>query len=159
MPRVLRIHVRAPVRPTELPERVREAILNLFPEAKLDAGRDAIEGEAPNLDRLAQLVRQYQIPDTARGILLRGRRGATTQTTFLLGKQAAAAGAPNLGVQPGPLGEIEVTVQAETDRELLYAIYSVGFDTTVPEEWSRVPREYRPAEADAPGPEIDEEHP
>lgn len=141
---MLRIRARAPVRLTEDPERVRRALLNLFPDAQLTESRDLVEGTTGSLVRLAELVRSHQIPDTARGVLLRGRRGETTRTRILLGKQAAFVGRPNFGVEPTPLGEIEVEIEADDERELLYAIYSVGFDTMVPEEFSRTPREFRP---------------
>lgn len=143
---MLRIRVRAPVKVTEDPEKVRRAILNLFPDAILQVEPDRIEGSAGGLGRLAELVRKHQIPDTARNVLLRGRRGETTRTRVLLGKQAAFVARPNLGVEPGPLGEIEVEIEADEEKELLYAIYEVGFDTTVPDEWAKVPREFRPDE-------------
>lgn len=138
--------MRAPVRPTEDPAKVERAIRNVFPEATLEVVPEGLQGTAPDLARLAEMVRAHQIPDTARNILLRGRRGETTRTRFLLGKQAAFVERPNLGVEPGPLGEIEVLVEADDEKELLYAIYEVGFDTTVDPEFAKTPREFRPVE-------------
>lgn len=142
LPRVLRVHVRAAVRPTEDLARVRQAVRNLFPDAVLAESPHEIVGDTTSLARLAELVRNHHIPDTARSVMLHGLEGATTR--FLLGKQAAFVGYPGFGSQPSALGEIEVSIGADDERELLYAIYEVGFDTTVDESLARVPREYRP---------------
>ncbi|MHB8584501.1 MAG: RNA-binding domain-containing protein [Thermoplasmatota archaeon] len=148
---MVQVHVATRIRPTEDPEKVRMAILELFPDAKLERralGSDSVEasweGHTESLTRLAEIVRDTQIPDTARGVMLRGIAGRTTR--FLLGKQAALARKAAFGTESGPLGEIEVTIEAGNEEELLYAIYNVGFDTTVPFELARVPREYRPPE-------------
>jgi predicted RNA binding protein with dsRBD fold (UPF0201 family) len=147
---LLRIELRALVRPTEDAGRVEAAIRNLFPDAALALrprnGREEREwtGTSPDAVGLRNRVRDQRIPDTARSVLLRGKMGASAR--FHLGKQAAFMGKASFGAQPGALGEIEVTLTASDERELLYAIYDLAFDTTVPEDLARIPREYRPSE-------------
>ncbi|MHB8604746.1 MAG: RNA-binding domain-containing protein [Thermoplasmatota archaeon] len=140
----IRVLVRAAVRPTEDPERVERAVLNLFPGADLARGALEITGEARDLARLASLVSEHRIPDTARGVMVRGIDAAdATRSRFLLGKQAAFVGKPNFGPQASPLGEIEVTLAAESPQALERAIYACAPDTTVPDDLATVPRSER----------------
>ena len=114
----LRIHVLAPIRPTEDVEKVRGAIESLFPGAKVEARPDRITAIAPSLDRLTELVRSYRIPDTARGQMLAGLTDDGLRSTFLLGKQAAAVGRAHFGPLRSPLGDIEVTLLGDEDFEV-----------------------------------------
>jgi predicted RNA binding protein with dsRBD fold (UPF0201 family) len=143
---VLRIEVRTPVRPTEEPERVRKAILNLFPDARIEESPHEMVGVTASLERLRELVRSLQIPDAARGAMLQDVDPDGRTARFLLGKQAAAAGKPHFGAARGPLGDLEVTVSGDAEHEAERAIYRVAPDTTVPPEWAEVPRSLRPPE-------------
>jgi predicted RNA binding protein with dsRBD fold (UPF0201 family) len=140
---VLRIHVRAPVRPTEDPERVRAAIISLFPDAVFSDGPGEVVAHVQGLDRLRQLIRSARIPDTARSVMLGGIYN-DPQTTFLLGKQAAAAGRVHFGPLRSPLGDLEVTFAGGDLNEVERAIYALAPDTTVPDEWAQIPLRLRP---------------
>lgn len=142
---MLTVRVRAPVKATEVPERVAEAVANLFPEADLELRDHEVVAEAPDLEGLREAVRRHQIPDTAREVMLAGRGGP--RTSFALGKQAAYAGRPHFGAGHSPLGDLEVTVEADDAEALLRAIYETAPDTTVEPELGIVPPRYRPPEA------------
>ena len=119
--------LRAPVHPTERPERVMDAVRNLFPNAALRATGAGIEGESPDAGRLAHLIREQRIPDTARGMLLRGQDGGRTR--FAVNKQAAAAGKLNFATREGPLGDITVELWSADAAELARFIDEVAPDT------------------------------
>lgn len=141
---MLRIHVRAPLRPTEDPEKVRAAILRLFPGATVEAGADELTATAPSLDRVRELVRSQRIPDTARGQMLAGLSMDGASARFLLGKQAAAAGRAHFGPLRSPLGDLEVSLFGDEAFEVERAIYRVAPDTTVAAELAEVPLALRP---------------
>ena len=141
---MLRVRVRAPVNPTEDVERVRGAILALFPDAKVQEGEGVLVAEATDLGRLRELVRSERIPDSARGQMLAGLRDDGLRARFLLGKQAAAAGRAHFGPVRSPLGDLEVTLEGDEPHEVEKAIYRVAHDTTVPPELAEVPPDLRP---------------
>lgn len=121
------VQVTTPVKDTEIPERVADAVRNVFPEA--DVGREgdrrepsdrasggaaSREGElratAHGIEHLSELLHEQAILDTARGAFFSGQRGDTF--SFDLKKQAAFEGRVNFAVgSPGELGTIHVRVQ------------------------------------------------
>jgi hypothetical protein len=102
--------VSAPVRATEDVAKVTSAVLNLFPDARVDAIGEAIVAETESLDRLRELIRNEKIRDAARGQLRQGRRG--TSTRVLLSKQAAFMGRVNFSAG-SPLGDIAVEIESD----------------------------------------------
>lgn len=141
---VLRIHVLAPVKPTEDPAKVRQAVTNLFPGAEVQESEGRVYALAPSLDRIRELVRSERIPDTARGVMLAGLSMDGSSARFLLGKQAAAAGRVHFGALRSPLGDVEVTLLGDEPHEVERAIYRTAPDTTVPPELAEVPPALRP---------------
>ncbi|MCA1812382.1 MAG: hypothetical protein LC624_00335 [Halobacteriales archaeon] len=121
------IRIRAPVQPTESPTKVEAAVRALFPDARLELRGAWLEGSASDLATLARLVREQRIPDTARGVLLRGQDGGVAR--FAANKQAAAAGKLNFATREGPLGDIHVEVRAGDAAGLAAAIDEVAPDT------------------------------
>lgn len=119
--------IRAPVQPTESAAKVAEAVRKLFPEASLEERPGLVEGPAGSLARLGQLVRDQRIPDTARGVLLRGQEGAGSRVK--VNKQAAAAGRLNFATREGPLGDIEVEVRGASAQEFAAWVDQVAPDT------------------------------
>lgn len=116
----LRIGVSAIVSPSEVGARVRDAVLRIFPGAGLEtrphhpAGWSLVEGEAPSLDRFAEIIAQTRIRDAARAVMLRGARGGDgTRTRFFLSKQAALGGRVNFAEEGVLLGPIIVEVEGE----------------------------------------------
>lgn len=119
----------ARVNATESGEKVRQAVLNLFPRAALDPSPDAVRGETNDLDALAKAIRSARVLDTARAVFLRGMTSDGLSTAFDLNKQAAFSGRLNFATVPGPLGDIQVMVVAGTPEELRAWIDAVAPDT------------------------------
>ncbi len=107
--------VETSLRPTESPEKVRRAVLNLFPKAHLEEG-ESIGGPAGSLDRFAELLRRQRILDSSREVLLGSIRGR--RLVFHLNKQAAFAGRVSFSAH-APLGDIRVTVVSDDLRGLV----------------------------------------
>ncbi|MGQ0797725.1 MAG: RNA-binding domain-containing protein [Methanobacteriota archaeon] len=113
---VQRVRVSAPVRPTEDADKVRRALLHVFPDLRIDASEDGLRGTTESVDRLRDLIRNRKIRDTARGVLLRGREG--DRTRFELNKQAAFAGRVSFAAG-SPLGDISVEIESERLEDLI----------------------------------------
>ncbi|HKZ99674.1 MAG TPA: RNA-binding domain-containing protein [Thermoplasmata archaeon] len=105
-----RIRVTAPVRPTEDVAKVTRAVLNLFPDARIEVRGDSIIGETESLDRLRELIRNQKIRDAARSLLRRARVGA--RTSVGLSKQAAFMGRVNFSAT-SPLGDLAVEIESD----------------------------------------------
>ncbi|KCZ72663.1 hypothetical protein ANME2D_01094 [Candidatus Methanoperedens nitroreducens] len=118
------VRISALIYPTEVEERVRTAITNLFPiELHLqDFGVPRLysEGNLESLRKLHMLLREVRILDTARSVLLAGIRGSTTQ--FSLNKQVAFIGGVNFPAVEESLGSIYVDISAESKEDLLKII-------------------------------------
>lgn len=136
--------VRAPLRPTEDPAKVRAAIESLFPGSSVEVSESEVVASAPSLGRIRELVRSTRIPDTARGVMVAGLSADGRSARFFLGKQAAAVGRAHFGALRSPLGDIEVSLFGEADFEVERAIYELAPDTTVAPELSEVPPGLRP---------------
>lgn len=140
------VRIRAPLNPTEVPERVEEAVRNLFPDADLERETTQVRAATTSLAHLADLIERHQIPDSARVAMLRGREKGTGLTRFELGKQAAYVGKPNFSPPPAGLGNLQIELEAADEDHLVRAIYETAPDTTVSPELSRLPPSQRPAE-------------
>jgi hypothetical protein len=125
--------VSVPVRPTEDEGKVRRALLNLFPDLRIEVAPDGLQGETADLETLRELIRSQRIRDTARGILQRGRSDARTK--FELSKQAALMGRVNFA-SGSPLGDISVDI--ETDA--LDDVIDFVAESTVPRAPTRSDR-------------------
>jgi predicted RNA binding protein with dsRBD fold (UPF0201 family) len=141
---MLRILARATVSPTEDEERVRAALLSLFPGAAVRREDGALVAEPRDLERFRELVRSERIPDSARGVMLAGLAEDGLRARFHVGKQAAAAGRAHFGALREPLGSIEVALWSDVPGEVERALYHVAPDTTVPLELAEVPPSLRP---------------
>ncbi len=107
--------------PTEPEEKVRHAIENVFPGARLRMIRlkgyvDRLEGTA-GLDHLHGLLRKQKILDTARSAMFRGLKD--DETSFELGKQAAYMGQVNFLDHEVALGGIYVTIRYKDPRLII----------------------------------------
>jgi predicted RNA binding protein with dsRBD fold (UPF0201 family) len=117
------VRIVAPVRPTEVPERVADAVRNVFPEADLERTDDRFVAESHSLDGLSARLHEREILDTARREFR--RRADDDGFSFALNKQAALQGVVNFAVgDPAELGEIEVhvTVREPGVDELIDAV-------------------------------------
>jgi len=103
------VQITAPVMPTEVTDRVRDAVTNLFPEADLEEGHGELVGEAHSMETFSELIHEQEILDTARGQFFAEQRGDTF--SFDLKKQAAFVDVVNFAVgEPAELGDIHVRV-------------------------------------------------
>lgn len=103
------VRIVAPVRDTEVTDRVADAVRNLFPSADLTHGPGRLVGEAHSLERLSERLHEQEILDTARREFQ--RRTSDEGFSFALKKQPAFEGVVNFSVgSPDELGDIEVHV-------------------------------------------------
>ncbi|USZ66693.1 coaE operon protein [Halorussus salilacus] len=106
------VQVTAPVNDTEIPDRVADAVTNVFPGAEIEEGHGELVAETHSLDHFSELLHRREILDTARGEFFGSRRGDTF--SFDLKKQAAFQGVVNFAVgNPDELGDIHVRVRVE----------------------------------------------
>ncbi|MDI3502190.1 MAG: hypothetical protein PWR13_1209 [Archaeoglobi archaeon] len=113
------VKIRAEIKRTEVEERVRRAILNIFPDAEIRREGNFLIGHANSLETLRELVHRQRIIDTVRSELLKNLRG---NSTFLkLRKQVAYVGRLNLS-EDDPLGEIEVEIFSNDIESLIWWI-------------------------------------
>jgi predicted RNA binding protein with dsRBD fold (UPF0201 family)/dephospho-CoA kinase len=113
--------VSALVYPTELEEKVRHAIENVFPGARLRMIKqkgyvDRLEGTA-GLDRLHELLRRQRILDTARSAMFKGLKDS--EISFELNKKAAYMGDLNFLDHEVALGGIYVTIRYKDPRLII----------------------------------------
>ena len=118
------VRISALVYPTEIEEKVRISIENIFPiELSLqDFGIPHLSGKGniETLRKLHMLLRQGQILDSARNIFLNGIDGNTMR--FSLNKQIAFVGKVNFSDGNESLGSIDVDITAENEDDILTLI-------------------------------------
>lgn len=105
----MRIVARAACHPTEDREKVKQALLNLFPEGEIEEGEDGTVVRTGSGEKLRQIIIDHHIRDTARSMMLCGRSGNVSR--FRLNKQVAFVGKVSFVEGNPPLGAIEVEVE------------------------------------------------
>ena len=120
------IEIFCPVFPSEDPEKVRTAILKVFPDAELETGEDEIKGRTDNLDRFSKQIRKQKILDTTRSVMIHGKRG--DRTRFFLNKQVAFVGKVSFCEERTILGTIKVVVIDEDIDELIDKVAPITVD-------------------------------
>ncbi|MFB6136551.1 MAG: RNA-binding domain-containing protein [Halobacteriaceae archaeon] len=104
------VDVRAPVRDTEVEDRVVRAVERLFPEAEVEVRDGEVVATAHSLDTVAERIREQRILDTARSLFFSNRHGEGF--AFDLKKQAAFKGVVNFSVgSEAELGDVHVEVR------------------------------------------------
>jgi predicted RNA binding protein with dsRBD fold (UPF0201 family) len=106
----IEVSVNAYIMPTERVEKVVSAIEKIFPGLMMDIRGDRIEAYN-GIDALRafhKLLREKEILDTARSVMLRGRSGKVIE--FRLNKQAALMGVVNFPPDEEPLGSIHIRI-------------------------------------------------
>lgn len=111
------VQITAPVRDTEVTDRVADAVQNLFPEAEIESNPGELLARSHSMDRFSELLHEQAILDTARGQFFANREGDTF--SFRLKKQAAFRGVVNFAVgEDSELGDLHVRVKVrEPDVE------------------------------------------
>ncbi|WP_128905450.1 RNA-binding domain-containing protein [Halorubrum amylolyticum] len=111
------VRIEAPVRDTEVTDRVADAVRNVFPDAEPAHEDGRLVAEAHTLDAFSDVLHEQEILDTARRVFL---QNCTDEGfDFSLKKQAAFEGVVNFAVgETDELGEIDVEVRVrEPDVE------------------------------------------
>jgi uncharacterized protein len=114
---MLLVTIRTVLRPTEDPEKVRTAILNLFPESEITVEQGEAVAKTATLERFMTLIRNQKILDSIRHKLLDGM--APGSTSISLNKQAAFVNRVSLSEGRTALGNIEVTIESEDVERLI----------------------------------------
>jgi len=116
--------------PTEDLERVSKALLNLFPEAEVNAFEDQVEARTTDLSRFKQLIRNHKILDSTRAVMLRGIDGQTI--LFQLNKQAAFVGKISFAEGKVPMGPITVEISVTDPEALIDDVAPSTIDGEIP---------------------------
>jgi len=114
-----KLKVLAEVKSTEDPEKVKNSILNIFPDIKVEEKDNEIIGfseEEDDLSRFIELVYSEAIRDSVNMVLKEGTQGA--KISFSMNKQAAFAGRVNLS-RVSPLGPIKVKIYVDNPYEYI----------------------------------------
>lgn len=128
---MLSVKLYCPVYPSEDPEKVKTAILKVFPDAVLEVSEGEIKGTTDNLNKFARQIRKQEILDTTRTLLLKGMKGNTDRTLIRLNKQVAFMGRISFSEERTILGTIKVIIE---DDELEALIQDVAPETVDGEE-------------------------
>ncbi len=118
------ISISAPLYPTESEEKVKSAILKIFPDAELEVEEDRITGKASDLERFREILRDLRIRDTARHYLMGHLKGGIME--FSISKQAAYVGKISFGGNNPALGEIEIRIESENPEKLIQWLTFIG---------------------------------
>ncbi|MFX1533032.1 MAG: RNA-binding domain-containing protein [Promethearchaeota archaeon] len=111
---VFHLTISAEINPSEDPEKVKSAILRIFPGVEISVRGKCVLGETTNpvvMENLHQLLLRQQILDAARRIFKEGITGSE-RINFMIHRQAAAVGRLSFvsSMDESPLGPIEVQV-------------------------------------------------
>ncbi|WP_336035686.1 RNA-binding domain-containing protein [Halobacterium yunchengense] len=104
------VEISAPVRPTEVTDRVVDAVTGLFPSAAVETHGSRVTATAHDVETLREQLFEQRILDTARTEFL--RNATADGFSFDLKKQAAYEGKVNFSVgSPDELGDVHVDVR------------------------------------------------
>lgn len=106
------VQITAPVNPTEVTDRVADAIENLFPEAEISSQPGELLATSHSMEHFSERLHEQAILDSARGAFFSNQQGSTF--SFDVKKQAAFEGVVNFAVGDGSeLGDIHVRVTVQ----------------------------------------------
>jgi predicted RNA binding protein with dsRBD fold (UPF0201 family) len=103
--------------PTEDPEKVRQALLNIFPGAYLQEAEGEVVAMTEDLGHFMEQVRRQRILDATRTVLIHAIQGSSTQ--LHLNKQVAFVGKITVMEGKSPLGDIDVTFEDDDIQALI----------------------------------------
>ncbi|MDR3206251.1 MAG: hypothetical protein LBT41_04065 [Candidatus Methanoplasma sp.] len=110
------VRISCPVNPSEDPEKVRAAVLGIFPGAELETDEKGLSGSA-DLEMFSRLIRRQKILDGARAMLFKGVRGKST--VIHLNKQVATVGKVSFAEPRAVLGTLEVRIEDDDIEALI----------------------------------------
>lgn len=120
------ISIRCPVNPSEDPDKVRRAVLSIFPDAELEERDGSLSGSAPGMDTFHHLIRKQRILDATRAMLFAGLRNGKTKV--MLNKQVATVGKVSFADRNPVLGAIEVTIESDDIEAFIDRLAPVTVD-------------------------------
>lgn len=101
------VEIETKVNPTEDPDKVVQAVKNLFPDADISIEGETLKAKAWDLRKFRDLLRRQRILDTARTELIKGK--INNETRIYLNKQTAYIGKINFADEDAILSPIVVT--------------------------------------------------
>ena len=125
----MRVRIFCRYYPTENVDKIKEAILKIFPDARIKISENYILAETRSMENFASLLRKQRIRDSARSVLIEGMDERSI--TFRLNKQVMTVGKINFAVEDMPLGDVEVRVEAEELEDIREILDSVAPSTRV----------------------------
>ncbi len=111
------ISISFPIHPTEEIEKLKTAIVNIFPDASVSETETTIQAKAADLSHFTERLKNQQIRDTARSIFL--RTSDEGKITFHLNKQAATVDRVNFTDGNSVLGDILVEISGPDISEVI----------------------------------------
>lgn len=102
--------------PSEDPEKVKGAVMNIFPDAVLNTAEEGFIGEA-GMDRFCSKIRKQKILDSTRSMMFKGIRGNTV--ILHLNKQVATVGKVSFTEPNTILGTLKVMIDFEDPEALI----------------------------------------
>jgi predicted RNA binding protein with dsRBD fold (UPF0201 family) len=105
------------VYPTEDLEKVKQALLNIFPGADLQEAEGELVAVTEDLGHFMEQVRRQRILDATRAVLIHAIHGSSTQ--LHLNKQVAFVGKITVVEGKPPLGDIDVTFEDDDIQALI----------------------------------------
>jgi len=113
----IEILIEAEVNPTEDVEKIKEAILKIFPDAKFEILAGEIRANSQNIENFGKILKEERIRDAARAVLLGNLYD--DEIIFRINKQAATVGKISFSVGRVPLGDIKITIRGENLKEMI----------------------------------------
>lgn len=101
------VEIETKVNPTEDPDKVFQAVKNIFPDADISIEGDTLKAKSWDLRKFRNLLRRQRILDTARTEFIKGRMN--NETRIYLNKQTAYIGKINFADEDAILSPITVT--------------------------------------------------
>ncbi len=102
--------------PSEDPEKVRDAVMNIFPDAVLEGTDERLEGTG-TADRFFDLIRKQKILDSTRSTMFKGVR--RNSIVLHLNKQVATVGKVSFTEPRTILGTIQVTIECDDPEAMI----------------------------------------
>jgi len=104
-----RITLKADCHPTEDPSKVRDALLNIFPDAEIEEVERGLIARSTSIERFREIIWNLKILDTARSVMRGSMREGRTR--FAINKQVACVGKVSFVEEHMPLGSIQVVIE------------------------------------------------
>jgi predicted RNA binding protein with dsRBD fold (UPF0201 family) len=125
------VTVEAPVQPTEVADRVADAVRTLFPDADVSVGDATVSATTHRLDGLAERIQRREIGDAVRDRCLATLDGERFE--LRVRKGPATVDTLNLAVDDGELGDLTIRVTvSDPDPETLIEAMTAPDDSSSP---------------------------